>query len=270
MSIKKIQDLYDFYLESFLNAAFISGNEKIGVLDKFINTLEDKHSKMEYLKVWKTYLIKVIDEPNTEYPFPNAAKRTLEREIEEDMSEANSIVYTKLTIPLSRWDSFYPNCINKVYSAAGIDKKLSNKKIREVLLNMGNWNTFKNAEYYVKPLKWIDETIKDLETKVEKGDRIKVNLSASELIYLIDLLHKNQIITLPPTSNISSAKDFNQNKTCNILLQAFDIKNNKGEEITPENLSKLFQRNSANENAKLNIEMGVKTISRSLKSPKDE
>jgi hypothetical protein len=101
---------------------------------------------------------------------------------------------------------------------------------------MGSWNTYKSTEFYVKPLNWVNETIKDLETKVVKGDKIKVNLGASEFIHFIKMLHDKKIITLPPTSNGSSSKDFNQNKSCNILLQAFEIKNHKDEEITPENL----------------------------------
>jgi hypothetical protein len=69
---------------------------------------------MEYLKVWKAFLTKFTTETSSyEYPIQNIAKCTLHREISDEMSESKAQIYTELNIPLSRWDSYYPNSLTK-------------------------------------------------------------------------------------------------------------------------------------------------------------
>lgn len=246
-----ISNINQKHLNSFLNATFIDSGEKIRVLDIYLQKLNDADAEQLVLKKCKEYLEEVIENRN----WQNSAGAVLENLIINHLShhdlhnfETGKYLISKKDLKLGDLDisalfiheiepiKYLYLCIGEVFDNE--DKALLNKIIE---IRVKRWTVKSISIFYITPLNWINSII-ERDTTI-KEDKIEVKIIASQFVYLMKILHENEIIKLPSNTN----KTLNKSASARMLYKHFNIYSDKGEIVEPTNLDDLFSedRNKA-------------------------
>jgi len=257
----------DYFIKTILQSTFISGEEKITVLEKCIELLDNNIIANAYLNVWKKTLDTVFDYPVHQNLQGRILKECISRYHSEKRGET---AYDNTYIPklkdakleLVNWNKKDYEIYKEVYIGLELGKVISLVKVKETLIEVtNNWDESSVVNYYQQPLNWITNKLEVKEYPIiEQSATIKVNIISSHFICILEELHNKRFIELPINEKTG---EINKLKSSEILLKIFSIFSNSGAVVNdPKLLSDNFLKKDRSSTVVNQIEKSINEISK--------
>ena len=253
----------DSLILTILSSTFLTGIEKITVLDKCISFFDDAYIIEEYLITWKLHLNQIFENQNQQNLQGIIFKEKVSRFHSQKRGETAYDNTYKLKaadarLDIQDWNHQYYEDYKVVYKMLSLGTPISIVKLKQILIMVtNNWDLSSITNYYKIPLIWIEKKLAELAKPVETPEAIRVNIVSSQFVYLLTKLHEKEIITLP----IHKDGNINMLSTSKVILSVFDMVDLKNQKVNSALLlSANFNVNRCSKDAKKTIDESVQFI----------